>query len=66
MLTDIISEPLLLEMLAKFCCSAALPNNSIIYRLTGFLIPNYRCFTLIGYTDSCDFLNVKIARINNG
>ena len=59
-LTDIIAESLLLELFAKLGGTAALPNDGIVYRLTRLLIPYNCCLTLICYTYSRDFLNIKI------
>ena len=65
MLTDIVAESLVLELFAKLGGTAALPYNSVIYRLARILIPDNRSFSLICNSYAGDLFNVKIARIDN-
>ncbi len=44
-------QPFFFQCIAVFRCTAALPYNRMINRLTCVLIPYNRCFTLVGDTD---------------
>lgn len=59
MLTDIVAETFLLEPFAQLGGAAALPHYSVVYRLTGLLVPYNSGLTLIGYAYAGDFLTSK-------
>ena len=66
MFTDIVAEAFFFELFTKLGGTAALPNDSVVYRLAGLLIPYNCCFTLICYTYTGNIINVKITGIDDG
>ena len=42
------------ELVAKAGCTAALPDNGVVHRHTGFFVPDHSSFSLIGYSDGFD------------
>ena len=47
-------QPFCFEFFTKFCCSAILPDNGIVDRLTGMPVPDYRGLPLVGDTNAND------------
>jgi hypothetical protein len=49
-----------LQLFADFCGTAALPDDSVVNRLTGFAFPDNRRFTLVGDTDRGNLVGTDI------
>ena len=47
---------ILLELVSDMGCLARLPDDGIVDRKTGFLIPDDSCFPLVGNTDSFNLI----------
>ena len=48
---DFFTKSVFYQFLHFFCSPAALPDDRIVYRLSGCLLPDNRCLSLIGNAD---------------
>lgn len=49
LIADVITDALCLEFIADRCCSSALPDDGVIYGLSGILVPDDCRLALICY-----------------
>src|SRR5450830_1811421 len=53
---DVVFVTIALELLADLGAATALPDNRVIDRAAGGLVPYHGGFTLVGDTDGCDLV----------
>ena len=58
-LSNNISKPIFFQFFYHPCCSAALPHNCRIDRISCFFIPHNGCFSLVCNTDCFNILRVR-------